>query len=91
MLVNRSDVADNEDKKGAKTIVRLDSDDKWFNNPQIRLTITRPVKNMYISLVQPDTKISKLPYVPCSFYLFKAKVRFIKIMNRINLIGYGSQ
>lgn len=52
----------------------LDSDDKWFNNPQIRFTITKTVKTMYICLMQPDCKTAKLPYTACSYYLFKAKV-----------------
>jgi hypothetical protein len=70
---------------------KMDSDDKWFNNPQIRFTITKSIKTMYISLVQPDTKISKLPYAPCSFYLFKAKVSKNRKMYRINSIVYGSR
>ena len=52
----------------------MDSDDKWFNNPQIRFTITKSVKSMFVTLMQPDCKISKTAYAPCSFYLFKAKV-----------------
>lgn len=52
----------------------MDSDDKWFNNPQIRFTITKNVKIMYIALMQSDTKISSVPYGPCNFCLFYAKV-----------------
>ena len=57
----------------SKAEEHLDSDDKWFNNPQIRFTITRTVRTMYISLTQPDCKISKLKYAPCGFCLFKTK------------------
>ena len=63
--------------------LRMDSDDKWFNNPQIRLTITKSVKNLYIALMQPDTKISKVPYAPCSFYLFKTKTKYDRLWEPI--------
>ena len=33
--------------------VKMDSNDKWFNNPQYRVTVTKPTR-MFISLMQPD-------------------------------------
>jgi len=68
----------------------MDSDDKWFNNPQIRFTITKNVKTMYIALMQSDIKMSGIPYGSCNFSLFHAKV-FNLLTSRINLIGCGSR
>lgn len=62
---------------------RMDSDDKWFNNPQIRFTIKKSVKSMIISLMQADCKIAKLPYAPCSFFLFKTKNKFDRLWEPI--------
>lgn len=69
--------------------VGMDSDDKWFNNPQIRFTITKTVRTMYISLMQSDNKISNTDYGACSFCLFQIKVKEVLIV-RISTIDCGS-
>lgn len=38
--------------------LQLDTDEKWFNNPQFKLKVTRETK-MYISLMQEDDKLTK--------------------------------
>ncbi len=63
--------------------LRMDSDDKWFNNPQIRLTITKSVRSLYISLMQAEEKISNIRYESCSFYLFKAKNKYDRLWEPI--------
>jgi hypothetical protein len=50
----------------------FDSDDKWFNNPQYRVTVTRRTQ-IFISLMQADEKLSKKPYLPVNFLVLKAK------------------
>jgi hypothetical protein len=50
--------------------VKMDSDDKWFNNPQFRITVTRKTQ-IFISLMQADEKLSGKPYLPCNFLLIK--------------------
>ena len=53
--------------------VRLDSNDKWFNNPQYRITISKPTR-VFISLMQPDDRISKRGYIPCNFLVVRSRV-----------------
>lgn len=67
----------------SKNDERMDSDDKWFNNPQIRISIKKSVKTLIISLMQADEKIAKQPYAPVSFYLFKTKNRFDRLWEPI--------
>jgi Calpain family cysteine protease/Calpain large subunit, domain III len=50
--------------------IKMDSDDKWFNNPQYRLTIKKKT-HLFISLMQSDQKLSGLSYLPCNFLLIK--------------------
>lgn len=50
--------------------IKMDSDDKWFNNPQYRLTIKKKT-HIFISLMQVDQKLSGLPYLPCNFLVIK--------------------
>jgi len=61
----------------------MDSDEKWFNNPQIRFTITKSIKTLYISLMQPDAKNYKDPYAPCSFHIFKTKTKYDRLWEPI--------
>lgn len=49
-----------------------DSDDKWFNNPQYRITVTRRTQ-LFVSLMQADEKLSKKPYLPVNFLILKTK------------------
>ena len=50
--------------------IKMDSDDKWFNNPQYRLAIKKKT-HIFISLMQADQKLSGLPYMPCNFLVIK--------------------
>jgi hypothetical protein len=50
--------------------IKMDSDDKWFNNPQYRLTIKKKT-HIFISLMQADQKLSGLAYMPCNFLVIK--------------------
>jgi hypothetical protein len=62
---------------------RIDSDDKWFNNPQIRFSVKTSVKTFIVSLMQADAKISKMAYAPCSFYVFKTKAKHDRLWEPI--------
>ena len=50
--------------------IKLDSDDKWFNNPQYRITVYKKTQ-VFISLMQEDQKLSGKPYMPCNFLVVK--------------------
>lgn len=52
----------------------MDSNDRWFNNPQYRLTVSKPTR-VFISLMQPDDRISKKPYIPCNFLVVRTRSR----------------
>ena len=54
---------DEENKDGN---VKLETKDRWFNNPQYRLTVTKRTQ-MIISLMQEDENDSKRPYIPVNF------------------------
>jgi hypothetical protein len=50
----------------------MESDDRWFNNPQYRIKVMKDTK-IYISLMQEDEKISGLPYASVSFMIVTTK------------------
>jgi hypothetical protein len=50
----------------------LDTNDRWFNNPQYRVTVTKRTQ-LIISLMQEDEKISKRPYIPVNFMIVRVK------------------
>eukprot|EP00358_Blepharisma_japonicum_P003985 CAMPEP_0202954634 /NCGR_PEP_ID=MMETSP1395-20130829/50989_1 /ASSEMBLY_ACC=CAM_ASM_000871 /TAXON_ID=5961 /ORGANISM="Blepharisma japonicum, Strain Stock R1072" /LENGTH=283 /DNA_ID=CAMNT_0049670317 /DNA_START=1094 /DNA_END=1945 /DNA_ORIENTATION=- len=50
--------------------IKMDSDDKWFNNPQYRVTVKKKT-HVFISLMQADQKLSEKPYLPCNFLVIK--------------------
>ena len=52
--------------------VQMDSDDKWFNNPQFRLKITKNTK-LFISLMQEDQKLTGKNYVPVNLMIARTK------------------
>ncbi|EGR31206.1 hypothetical protein IMG5_115920 [Ichthyophthirius multifiliis] len=54
--------------------LQLDTDEKWFNNPQFRLKVTKETK-MYISLMLEDEKLTKHSYVQCNFVVILQKDR----------------
>ena len=45
------------DEEAKDTKVHLDTDDKWFNNPQYRLSVTKKTQ-VIVSLMQEDIAIS---------------------------------
>lgn len=59
----------------------MESDDRWFNNPQYRIKVTKDTK-LYISLMQEDEKITGQPYVPVSFMIATTKSRVERIWQR---------
>lgn len=50
----------------------MDTNDRWFNNPQYRLTVTKKTQ-VIISLMQEDQITSKKPYIPVNFLLVRVK------------------
>jgi hypothetical protein len=63
--------ADNDKSKEPS---KNDSNDRWFNNPQFRLSVTKRT-NLIISLMQEDEKVSKKPYIPVNFLIVRIKSR----------------
>ena len=63
-----------EDGKDAATAepVKSDTNDRWFNNPQFRISVTKKT-NMILSLMQEDEKVSKRPYIPVNFLVVRVK------------------
>ena len=55
-----------------KNNVSNDTNDRWFNNPQFRLTVHKRTQ-IIISLMQEDEKISKRPYIPVNFLVVRVK------------------
>ena len=52
--------------------MKFDTNDRWFNNPQFRITVTKKTQ-LIISLMQEDEKISKRPYIPVNFIVVRVK------------------
>ena len=52
--------------------MHLDTNDKWFNNPQYRLSVTKKTQ-VIISLMQEDFALSKKPYIPVNFLVVRVK------------------
>ena len=63
--------SDEDSKKGN---IQPQSNDKWFNNPQFRLSVKKKTQ-IYISLMQEDEKISKRQYIPVNFLVVRTKSR----------------
>lgn len=63
-----------EPKKKDKKSIILDTDHRWFNNPQYRIKVTRKTR-LVISLMQKDNRAIKGSniYKMCDFMLVKAK------------------
>jgi len=59
-----------EESKEAKT--HLDTNEKWFNNPQYRLTVTKKTQ-VIISLMQQDMALSEKPYIPVNFLVVRVR------------------
>lgn len=61
--------------------VQPESDDRWFNNPQFRLKVTKDTR-LYVSLMLEDEKVSGQPYVGCGFMVAAAKSRTERFWER---------
>jgi hypothetical protein len=59
-----------EESKDAHS--KNDTNDRWFNNPQYRITVLKRT-NIIFSLMQEDEKISKRPYIPVNFLVVRVK------------------
>lgn len=55
-----------------ETHVKFDTNDKWFNNPQFRISVTKKT-TLIFSLMQEDEKISNRPYIPVNFLVVRVK------------------
>lgn len=53
---------------------KIDTNDKWFNNPQYRLTVHKKT-TVIISLMQEDSRTSNKPYIPVNFMVVRVKSR----------------
>lgn len=62
------------ESKEFKSYVKLDSDDKWFNNPQYRIKVTKKTR-IIMSLMQKDNRSAQGSnvYKPCNFILVRAR------------------
>lgn len=60
------------DEEAKDTKVHLDTDDKWFNNPQYRLSVTKKTQ-VIVSLMQEDIAISGKQYIPVNFLIVRVK------------------
>lgn len=61
--------------------MQLDTDDRWFNNPQYRLKVTKDTK-VYISLMLEDERLTGVPYIPYNFMVVATKSRTERIWER---------
>ena len=52
--------------------MHLDTNDRWFNNPQYRLTVTKKTQ-VIISLMQEDMALSGKPYIPVNFLVVRVR------------------
>lgn len=59
---------DRDEATGEHT--QLDTNDKWFNNPQFRVSVAKKTQ-VYISLMQEDEKVSRKPYIPVNFLVVR--------------------
>lgn len=60
------------EEESKEQIIKVDTNDKWFNNPQFRISVSKKT-NLIISLMQEDEKISKRSYIPVNFLVVRVK------------------
>jgi len=65
-------VVPDRDEEAKEAINTMDTNDRWFNNPQYRLTVTKKTQ-IIISLMQEDEKISNRKYIPVNFMVVRVK------------------
>lgn len=61
-----------ENEDGNWPAVPQDTNNKWFNNPQFRVTVERKC-NIIMSVMQEDEKISKRDYIPINFLVVRIR------------------
>ena len=61
-----------ENEEGKEPATPQDTNNKWFNNPQFRLSVKKKSK-IILSLMQEDEKISKRDYIPINFLVVRIK------------------
>jgi hypothetical protein len=59
----------------------MESDERWFNNPQYRLVVKRRTQ-LFVSLMQADEKTSNQKYVPVNFLLIRTTDRRNRIWEK---------
>lgn len=60
------------DEEAKGTNVHLDTNDKWFNNPQYRLTVTKKTQ-VIISLMQEDFALTQKNYIIVNFLVVRVR------------------
>jgi len=58
------------DEEDPDSHIKNDTNDKWFNNPQYRISVDKKTQ-INISLMQEDEKMTKKPYIPVNFLLVR--------------------
>jgi len=67
-------VQPDRDEEVKSSHAKIDSNDRWFNNPQYRFTVTKKTQ-VIISLMQEDFNTSKKEYIPVNFTVVRVKSR----------------
>jgi len=60
------------DEENKNAMVHLDTNEKWFNNPQFRLSVTKKTQ-VIISLMQEDELLSAKPYIEVNFLVVRVR------------------
>jgi hypothetical protein len=62
--------------------VQIDTDDKWFNNPQFRIKVNEETK-VYVCLTQRDQRLSgTTEYIPVDFMVINNKDKRIRVWEK---------
>lgn len=77
----------NPEEENKNDNVQNDTNDRWFNNPQFRVSVTKKT-NLIISLMQEDEKISKRDYIPVNFIVIRVKSKRDRLweVNRSDIV-----
>lgn len=72
--------------------VQNDTNDRWFNNPQFRISVTKKT-NIIFSLMQEDEKVSKRPYIPVNFLIVRVKSKRDRLweVNKSDIVMEAAQ
>ena len=63
---------ENEQEETKDEGAKNDTNDRWFNNPQFRISVTKRT-SLIMSLMQEDEKVSKKAYIPVNFLVVRVK------------------